>query len=476
MDETGVAAVPVTELLAQFASAGADFAVVTANRCAATRSLIDTVGVALAGQRAGATAAVVAFTATEPSTGNAVVWGSEATVGASAAAMINGTAGHALDFDDACPSMPLHPSTVLWPALLAVTDESTDPLTLSGAVTVGNAVIRALGEVMPMDVHYGRGWHSTATVGRLAAVAALAHLRGLSVMDTRHALGVVASMAGGSLANFGTATKPLHAGLAARDAVIAVRLVEAGLDAATDQLEHPKGFLAMFGAPDADALAALPQRLEYWSEYWSEDWSLKRYPCCYGTHRAVDAAIELRGEFDTRDIKTIAIQVHPGSVRPLIRHEPRTGNEGKFSLTFAVAHTLRHGELGVGDFTDAAVSDPETLDLMRKMHVSPEPFPADHPEIAGRPYALVRITIADGATAERLVTIARGDARNPLSDEDVDAKFRACAASTDWSATAIGGLLTNLHEALSVPGALAAACASLRGGVSATANTREGST
>ena len=114
---------------------------------------------------------------------------------------------------------------------------------------VGNAVDRALGEALPMDVHYGRGWHSTATVGRLAAVAALARLHGLDVAQTRQALGLVASMAGGSIANFGTGTKPLHAGLAARDAVSAVRAGARGLDANPAQLEHRLGFLAAFGEP-----------------------------------------------------------------------------------------------------------------------------------------------------------------------------------------------------------------------------------
>ncbi len=105
-----------------------------------------------------------------------------------------------------------------------------------------------------MDVHYGRGWHSTATRGPArGAVAALARAAGAHpAEETRHALGVVASMAGGSIANFGTGTKPLHAGLAARDAVIAVRMVENGLDAAADQLEHRLGFLALFGSSRPD--------------------------------------------------------------------------------------------------------------------------------------------------------------------------------------------------------------------------------
>ncbi|MGW4068789.1 MmgE/PrpD family protein [Nocardia grenadensis] len=453
----------VTEVVARFAVAGA----VSEDSAPAIRSLIDTVGVAFGGRDAEATRAITAFAETEPSAGRAVVWGAERECGPSQAALINGTAAHALDFDDACPSMPLHPSTVLWPALLAVVDEHTDPARLVAAIEVGNTVMRALGEVLPMDVHYGRGWHSTATVGRVAAVAALARLRGLSIESTRYALGAVASMAGGSIANFGTATKPLHAGSAARDAVVAVGLVEAGLTAAVDQLEHPKGFLALFGDPDAAALAALPERLDHWARHWSQDWSLKRYPCCYGTHRAIDAVLELRAEVVMRDIETIAVHVHPGSVRPLIDHEPGTGSEGKFSLPFTVAHALRYGRLGIGGFTDAAVADAETRALMRRVTVHPEPSPAGRPELAGRPYALVRLTTADGTARERLVTIARGDARNPLTDDEIADKFRSCVTARGRSAAAAESLLTQLREALSVPGALAVACASLRGGETA---------
>src|SRR5690606_27852074 len=139
------------------------------------------VGVALAGRHAPAVRAVGDWAAAEPSRGDAVVWGSPVRRGAGQAALLNGTAGHALDFDDACPTMPLHPGTVLWPAILAVADRRTDPDRVVRAVDVGNAVLRAIGEALPMAAHYERGWHATSTIGRLAAVAALAQLRGLDV-------------------------------------------------------------------------------------------------------------------------------------------------------------------------------------------------------------------------------------------------------------------------------------------------------
>lgn len=455
----------VTEILARFACA---VDVVTdTDRAAATRSLIDTIGVALAARADAAVWAVRHWTDIEPASGLAAVWGEPTRRAPSQVALLNGTAAHALDFDDACPSMPLHPSTVLWPALLAAVaewDGRDEPGgdRLVEAICVGNAVMRALGEALPMDVHYGRGWHSTATVGRLAAVAALARLHSLDVDETRHALGLVASMAGGSIANFGTGTKPLHAGLAARDAVTAVGLVLCGLDANPEQLEHRLGFLASFGDPAADVAATLGERLDHWRTAWVDDWSLKRYPSCYGTHRAVDAALTVRaqlGELTVDDLCEIEVHVHPGSLRPLIDRLPTIGTEGKFSLPYTVVTALLDGSLDLAAFTDDRVGDPALTDLLGRVVVHGEPTPPGHDELTGTPYARLRVTLADGRTATELVLITRGDARNPLTDDEVDAKFLAALIHGGYQQPQAESVLAALKSALEpdLPGALGTA-------------------
>jgi 2-methylcitrate dehydratase PrpD len=461
-EQTAERAVGATEVVARFACTrpepsgphGSD------RLAAATRSLVDTVGVALAGRSTPAVRAVRAWVGVEPAAGASAVWGEPGGRGASQAALVNGTAGHALDFDDACPSMPLHPSTVLWPALLALSDAQTDPALLVEAVDVGNAVVRALGEALPMDVHYGRGWHSTATVGRLGAVAALARLRELTVPQTRHALGVAASMAGGSIANFGTGTKPLHAGLAARDAVVAVRMVENGLDAAADQLEHRLGFLALFGQPDPDTVGRLEGRLRHWERHWSEDWSLKRYPSCYGTHRAVDAVLDLRPEI-AAPIAVVDVHVHPGSLRPLIDHLPTSGTEAKFSLPYTVARALLAGRLEVGDFADDALADPALGELMAQVRVTAADAPPGRADLSGTPYAHVRVRLADGTEHERLMLVTRGDARNPLTDDEIDRKFLGAVTATGGSEPDARALLERVRSALSGPRELAQALAAL---------------
>lgn len=449
----------VTSIVARFACA-VDL-VTDADRAAATRSLIDTVGVALAARSDGAVQAVRAWADSELAAGGRVVWGDRVRRAPSQVALLNGTAGHALDFDDACPSMPLHPSTVLWPALLAEVDELSGDR-LVAAIGVGNAVMRALGEALPMDVHYGRGWHSTATIGRLAAVAALARLHSLNVETTRHALGLVASMASGSIANFGTGTKPLHAGLAARDAVTAVAMVRCGLDANPEQLEHRLGFLAAFGEPSADVAQTLGDRLDHWRSAWTQEWSLKRYPSCYGTHRAVDAALAVRaelGDFSAADLSAIEVHVHPGSLRPLIDRLPVLGTEGKFSLPYTVVRALLDGELGLAAFTDDEVNNPALADVLGRVAVHGVAAAPGREDLAGTPYARLQVTLTDGRTGTEWVQVTRGDARDPLTDGEVDAKFLGALTSGGFAQQQADDLLSALSAALrpDVPGALGAA-------------------
>ena len=210
----------------------------------------------------------------------------------------------------------MHPSAVLMPALVTVAeDRGLDGRRVVEAYDVGAATFRAVAELLPQHVHYARGWHTTATVGRLAAVAAVVRLVGASTGTAQHALGIVSSQAAGSRPNFGSMTKPLHAGCAARDAVMAVELAEAGFTANPDELEARDGFFDRYGDPDlapvGDPGETLAERLEHWADAWPEDWGLKRYPACYGTHRGIDAALALRSRVDPAAVETIRVTVHP---------------------------------------------------------------------------------------------------------------------------------------------------------------------
>ena len=397
-------------------------------------TLVDTVAVALPG--ADALPALARWAEAEPAPGPATVWGG-GTASVSRAALLNGTAAHALDFDDAVPESPLHPSTVLWPAVLALAEPRrlgwSDAL---AAVEVGNAAARALVETLPADVHYARGWHTTSTVGRLAAVTALARLLRLEEPVARHAIGIAASMAAGSRASFGTSTKPLHAGLAAHDAVVAVTMAEAGIDSHPDQLDAPLGFLAQYGDPgERDAFSA---RLAAWAQDWPTAWSLKRYPSCYATHYAVDAAMALAPGTDPARIERVEVRVHPGALRPLLDRAPTTGQEARFSLPHTVAAALVDGGLDLAALTDAAVRRADVLAVRDRVQVLPED--------TGRAYADVRVTTSTGTRAQ-VVTVTHGDARDPLTDAEVDAKAVACARAAGWGEDAARSLIALLRQA-----------------------------
>lgn len=476
----------VTEALARFAcgwgppaagSAGspdagaAGFPAVGQGTATATATAFtDTVAVAVAGSATPAVQAVASWLQEEPSPGPAAQWGAAPPRAASQAALLNGTAAHALDWDDASPLMPMHPGAVLFPALAAqaARGPAASGADLVAAYDVGNAAFRALAEILPDAVHYGRGWHTTATVGRLAATAAVARLAGLTVAVTRHALGIAASHAAGSLANFGTMAKPLHAGLAARDALAACALAGRGLTANPAELEHPRGFLARYGDPGARPAADLAERLAHWAAHWPQDWGVKQYPSCYATHRAIDAARWLRAAAGLGDraadaIAAVSVTVHPGGLRPLIGHRPATGLEGKFSLPYTVAAALAGGTVGLADFTDEAVTAVPLRALMDRVTVT------ESAAVAG---ALVTLDLHDGRRLERSADIPRGAPGDPLEPAEIAAKARDALGFAGWSAAEADALASGLAAAVTAP-ALDHLQVLLRGPHSTAADLRE---
>ncbi len=413
-----------------------------------SRALVDTVGCALASATSPLHALLCRWCARELTAGQSTVWTTGDQVSAAQAALLNGTAAHALDWDDVSPGSALHPSTVLLPALLAEAEAAgLTGQALTEAYDVGAAAFRAIAQALPRVEHYERGWHTTSTVGRLAAVAALANLRRLDQRSTQHALGLVASLAAGSLANFGTMTKPLHAGVAARDAVTAVGLAADGFTANPDQLEAVGGFFALFGDPDARRLSRLPADLARWRTDWPHDWALKRYPACYATHRALDAALRLRQHLGGSLPVRIEVVVEPGGLRPLITHEPSTPAEARFSMAYALSAAFVHGDVRLEHFTGEALQDTRVSSLMGAVIALESPLPPSGVPDYGDGYAVVSVTSSSGALEQCRVDTTYGDSRLPLSDADLDAKFADCCREGGLSPAA-GRRLAALLRAL----------------------------
>jgi 2-methylcitrate dehydratase PrpD len=312
----------VTEAVAQFASRG-ELAQEEILFERATRAFIDTIGVAIAARREECFS-ILAGTLGQAA-GGATVLPTRGRTSAAEAALLNGTAGHALDYDDVADEIKGHPSVVLVCALLALAEaRGSSGRDLLEAYAVGFEVACAIARGLPVEPHYRRGWHATATVGILGAVAGAGRLLRLDQSQIQNALGIAASMASGSRQNFGTMTKPLHAGLVARDVVLAAELAAAGFTADPHQLEGALGYFAMYGVNPR--VSEVHSALEQPRVLLEHGLNVKKYPCCYGTHRMADAALNLREHgLRAADVRSIAINVEPDGLGAIIHHQPQQG-------------------------------------------------------------------------------------------------------------------------------------------------------
>jgi 2-methylcitrate dehydratase PrpD len=387
----------------------------------AKRALLDTIGCALVGSREEAARVVAGWLGEGGGKPEAAVLGRRMRLSAPDVALANGTAAHALDFDDVSRPMRGHPSTVLVPALLALAEANgSSGREVLTAYVVGFEVCARVGRALG-ESHYARGWHATATAGTVGAAAAAARLLALDAERARNAVGIAASLASGVQANFGSMTKPLHAGWAARNGVTAARLAAGGLTSDAGALD---GFLrAASDAPDHSALEGLGDPFEITAS----GIGVKRYPCCYATHRALDATVDLRYTHSLvpLEIEAVRVEVARGTLIPLRREPPTTGLEGKFSMEYCIAAALLDGPPGLAAFSDAAVQRPEARDLMARVTVVETDEPIEFP-IGGR--SEVVLTVRSGGEHRMTVDTPLGDPTRPLSWDDLAAKFRDCAA------------------------------------------------
>jgi 2-methylcitrate dehydratase PrpD len=430
---------PVTRQLAEYAVA-ADLADLPDDvRELAADALVDTVGVALAGRNEDAVRLLRATLGPAAAEGEATVLLDGSRADAPTAALVNATAGHALDYDDVTDLTYGHPSVVLWPAVLAAGERAgASGRALVEAYVAGFEVQCAVASAMPVREHYGRGWHSSATIGVLGAAAASARLLGLDVDAASRALGLAASMAGGSRQNFGTMTKPLHPGLAARDGVFAAALAGAGFTADAAQLESPLGYFAMYA--DGCDLERVEASLAGPWALTTHGLNVKKYPCCYCTHRTADATLALaaRDGIDPAAVRSIRLTLEPDGFDPLIHHRPTTGLEGKFSAEYVIAAALLDGRVGLASFTDAAVRRPEAQELLRKVEIAEQERPPLGPAEWTQAYAVLRID-AGADTYELRVDVPRGHCRLPMERTDLEAKFRDCVSfsGVGWDADSL---------------------------------------
>jgi 2-methylcitrate dehydratase PrpD len=433
-------------------------------REAARRTIADTVAVFLAGSSGEVVPQLREYLKRNPAPGAAPVigWGTSATP--EVAAMVNGTLGHALDYDEVTTLYPAHPSVPVLAALLA----SSEPARLDGkslvtayvtGFEVGGQIARGIGLA-----HYHRGFHATGTLALFSAVAAVAKARDLSEDEIRTAFGIAASFSSGMQRNFGTMTKPLHSGWAARSALVAIELASVGWTANQSILEIPRGYLALYGDENSDPAKIEPFLGVPWV-FVEPGVSLKKYPCCWALHRGIDAVLSLRAELGAQNITGLSVHMPPGAFSQVPYMRPVTGLEGKFSPTYASVAPLLDGQVTLETFTDAAVNRPEVAALYDRVEVVEDPAcnqsdkskggVGDAPGEIG--YVEVTATTASETRTTR-VYAPSGSPQHPMSWAEIEAKFGDCARSVlmdEAQAATLFTALRGIDEADDVRGLVA---------------------
>ena len=415
---------PLTRELGQFV-AGLTFEKLPPQAVETARTgFIDTVATMIAGAHDDAPQLLRKGLA--PAVGPASLYFSGETAAAPDAAWINGTAGHALDYDDVgCRG---HVSTVLVPAILA----EAETLGLGGremfvAYVAGYETWAELARRDPGH-HHAKGWHPTGIFGAIGAGAACAALRRLSAEQANMAIALSASQAGGIMANFGTMTKPFHAGRASHAGLVSARLAEQGFTAAADALEHPQGFLSAVSPEGrADRQSPASGLGKEW-QIVKQGLSIKKYPACYCTHRALDGMLDLLAKRPLKAAEIAKITVTLSKTHSLIlrNHTPQTGLEAKFSMEFAMAAAVISRRASLGEYTDAFVRRPEVQELMRKVAtVTNENYDQQVSGASVWDQVTVELTNGEQVNGEQ-VRRARGHADLPLAEAELFDKFRAC--------------------------------------------------
>jgi 2-methylcitrate dehydratase PrpD len=358
---------------------------------------------------------------------------------ATGAALLNGTLAHALDFDDTHLPSVLHPSAAVVPAALAAAEGSgASGRDLLAAVAAGDELVVRVGMAgydpdLGNSIFFEKGLHATSIAGTMGAALASAMVYGLEEEEIGHAVAISASMGAGIIeANrTGGTVKRVHCGWAAHAGITASELAAHGLTGPPTVFEGRFGFLRAYLDDRAD-VGALTRGL-------GEEWELTRtffkpYPANHFTHAGIDAAISLREEgLDIEEVEEIELGVAAAVLRTIAQPEeekarPKTGYAAQFSGPFTVATALAGGGgLGVSldDFTDEAVKDPVKLDLASRVRCIADAecdriFPSQFP-------AVLRVRLKSGEAREARISHNRGGPENPLSDEELEIKFRANA-------------------------------------------------
>jgi 2-methylcitrate dehydratase PrpD len=386
-------------------------------------AILDCLGVAIAGSREESGLITSRLVREEAAKEESVIYGQKFKSSAVQAAFANGTAAHAHDFDHSFIAGG-QPTAPIIPAVFSLGDAlGSSGRQILEAYVAGFEVTAAL--ILAVQGAGGTGWHANGTLGCFGASVGCARLLGLKEPEIRMALAITASMASGITSNFGTMTKPLHVGQAARTGVLAARLAKAGFTANAQTLEARNGFFDCYYPGGKLNRASID---DLGRTYAIEKYGVrfKPYPCGGLTHTAIYATIKLRNERQiTADaIDHIDVEVPADTAAPLVYRVPSTGLEGKFSMPYLISRALIDGKIQLETFTDEAVRNKGVLQLLEKVEMKVDPKLQAGSD-GSRP-ATVTMKLRNGQTQTLQEKFPKGSPQVPMTSDELLAKFQAC--------------------------------------------------
>jgi 2-methylcitrate dehydratase PrpD len=384
----------------------------------------DCLGVALAGSREEDARIAAEIARQERAQEETSVIGQGFRTSALNAALANGTAAHALDFDHSFtimgqPTAPVAPATFALGEALGANGRQ-----IIEAYVAGFEVTAKLVHSLQDSAH--DGWHAPSTLGSFGAAAACSKLLGLDAAKTQMALGITASMASGIVANFGTMTKPLHVGLGARNGVLAAKLAAGGYTANVKAIEGGFGFYQVLHENTPIHEQAIEELGRSYALV-TDGLRIKPYPCGGLTHQVIDSVLEFKGKngLTAEMIDRVDVDVVKHTFDRIVFRVPQTGIQGKFCMPYLVARAIVDGKIGLHIFTDSAVRDQNVLKLAERVQMNLDPS-LKKSDAAGRP-CRVTVRLRNGQTFTREAQHAKGGPEYPMTEAELRDKFTECA-------------------------------------------------
>ena len=402
------------------------------------KSMVDGLGLALSGSVAETGVILKKYLEQQGLSGQTTVIGTGLRVQERFAAFANGVGVHADDYDDTQLAVQkdrvygllTHPTAPCLPAALAVSEKHDQSgQELISAYNLGLEVETKISEAMSPR-HYQHGFHSTATCGVFASTSAVAKLYGLDSDTTTRALAIAGSQAAGLRENFGTMTKPFHAGRAAEAGVIAADLAQAGWTATDKILESPRGFFQAHGG--GYELDALHGKLGNPWTFMDPGVSIKPHPSGSLTHPGMTKMLELVLEHDIQpgDVEKVDVGTNHNMPNALIHHRPTDELQAKFSMEFCMAILLLERRGALPEFTDEVVNSSDVKSMISRINfgVHPEAEAAGYDKMT----TIIDIHMKDGEVISGRADFGKGSPANPMSYDEVADKFRGCAEFAEW--------------------------------------------